>query len=341
MQAHEYQIAKPIYLESGQILPNVKVAYHTYGQLNDRKDNVVWVCHALTANSDVFDWWKGLFGEEELFNPKDHFIVCANILGSHYGTTSPLDINPIDGENYYHGFPKFTIKDIVKVHQQLADHLSIDTINVLIGGSVGGQQVLEWGIDQPDRIKHLIPIATNAIHSPWGVAFNESQRMAIELDPTWSDRSSKAGLQGLITARSIALLSYRNHHIYNKTQSSDQGLLFPDRAISYQHYQGHKLRNRFNAFSYWYLSHAMDSHNVGRGRGGIRSALSLIRANTMVITMQEDVLFPKVEQLKLAELIPNSRHIEIPTEYGHDGFLLETERLTTEITSFFAENIVK
>ena len=172
MQYNEYLIDQPIELESGGILSQAKVAYHTCGQLNDRKDNVVWVCHALTANSDVVEWWSGLFGDEQYFNPQEHFIICANVLGSHYGTTSPLDANEETEVPYYHDFPKFTIRDMVHLHQKLADHLKIENIAVLIGGSVGGQQALEWAIDQPSRIKNLIPIATNAIHSPWGVAFN-------------------------------------------------------------------------------------------------------------------------------------------------------------------------
>src|SRR5579875_1858488 len=166
-------------LESGKKLRNLEIAYHTFGSLNPEKNNVVWVCHALTANADVFDWWPGLFGEKALFNPEEHFIICANILGSAYGTTNPLSINPKDNEPYYLSFPEVTIRDMVKAHQLLAAHLNIQKIEVLIGGSLGGQQALEWAISEPEKINQLIVLASNARHSPWGIAFNESQRLSI------------------------------------------------------------------------------------------------------------------------------------------------------------------
>src|SRR5476649_2505158 len=182
MSIQTYKYEKPFELVSGQRLPGLEIGFHTYGKLNKGRDNVVWVCHALTANSDVFDWWKGLFGENDYFNPDDHFIVCANIVGSPYGSTNPLSENPVTGQPYYLAFPQFTVRDIVKAHQLLADHLGINHIEILLGGSLGGQQAIEWAIMEPDRIKNLILIATNAKHSPWGIAFNESQRLAISAD---------------------------------------------------------------------------------------------------------------------------------------------------------------
>ena len=162
---------KPFKLESGKHYHKLQIGFHTYGKLNKNKDNVVWVCHALTANADVFDWWKGLFGEKDYFNPRDHFIVCANILGSPYGTLNPLSVDPDTGHPYYLSFPRFTVRDMVKAHQLLAEHLQIAHIDILVGGSLGGQQAIEWAIMEPDRIKNLILIASNARHSPWGVAF--------------------------------------------------------------------------------------------------------------------------------------------------------------------------
>src|ERR1700759_4272692 len=172
MNTQTFKYSQDFKLESGKKIRDLEIGFHTYGKLNANKDNVVWVCHALTANSDVFDWWKGLFGENDYFNPGDHFIVCANILGSHYGTTNPLSIDPVTANPYYLSFPEFTVRDIVRVHQLLADHLGIEDIEILLGGSLGGQQALEWAIMEPDRIKNMIVIAANAKHSPWGVAFN-------------------------------------------------------------------------------------------------------------------------------------------------------------------------
>lgn len=332
-------------LESGAELPGLEIAYQTVGELNEKKDNVIWVCHALTANADVFDWWKGLFGHDDFFNPKDYFIVCANVLGSHYGTTSPLSINPDTGSIYGLSFPVFNVRDMVAMHKLLAAHLNIQDINVVIGGSLGGQQSVEWAIDEPNRIKNLILIATNAVHSPWGIAFNESQRLALETDPTFAENTPEGGLTGLKAARSIALLSYRNYETYENSQKEDSNEKTDEfKAASYQKYQGDKLVKRFNAFSYWYLTKAMDSHNVGRNRVSVTDALKEIKSKTLVIGIRSDLLFPPSEQKFLASKIPGAVYLEIDSFYGHDGFLIETGILTYEIFNFLkstsAENKV-
>jgi len=340
MNTEIFNYKKSFKLESGKQLSELQIGFNTYGTLNKNRDNVVWVCHALTANSDVFDWWKGLFGEKDHFNPAEYFIVCANIIGSAYGSTNPLSINPVTGHPFYLAFPQFTVRDIVKAHQLLADHLQIDHIEILLGGSLGGQQAVEWAISEPERIKNLILIATNAKHSPWGVAFNESQRLAISADRTFYSNTPDGGKKGLKAARSIALLSYRNYKTYGITQQEEKDSLVDGyKASSYQNYQGEKLVNRFNAYSYWYLSKSMDSHNVGRGRHGVEKALSLIQARTLVIGIKSDVLFPIEEQQYLFRHIPKSAFAELDSFYGHDGFLIETEALTNIITSFFKTDV--
>lgn len=322
-------------LENGQVLENLTIAFHTYGTLNEQGDNVVWICHALTANSDVADWWNGFVGEGSVIYPEEHFIVCANILGSHYGTSGPLSIDAKTGNPYYQYFPEVTIRDMVKAHQLLANYLGVKDINLLIGGSLGGQQALEWSVQEPRRIKNLLLTATNARHSAWGIAFNESQRLAILADRTYYSQSEKAGSKGLRAARSIALLSYRNYRTYGATQSEDTTEKIGDyKASSYQRYQGDKLVNRFNAFSYVRLGQAMDSHNVGRGRGGVEKALAAVKANTLVVGIDSDLLFPVEEQQYLARHIPGARYAEIPSLYGHDGFLLETKALTELLLEF-------
>lgn len=335
MSFEVYTHQEPFELESGKKLNGLQIAYHTYGKLNERKDNVIWVSHALTANSDVFDWWEGLFGENSLFNPQDYFIICPNILGSNYGTTSPLSINPETRQPYYLSFPQFTVRDMAAIHPLLANYLGIHEINVLIGGSLGGQQAIEWAIAEPQRIQKLILMATNAQHSPYGIAFNESQRLAISSDRTFYAQTPEGGQKGLKAARSIALLSYRTYDTYNITQqeiSMDKTDSF--KASSYQNYQGDKLIKRFNAYSYWYLSKAMDSHNAGRGRISIENALGKIRAKTLVMGITSDVLFPPSEQKYIAEHIRSAQYVEIDSFYGHDGFLIETEILTKEIVNF-------
>src|ERR1700744_1684257 len=340
MSTQIFKHTQPFELESGQEIQSLEIGYHTYGRLNSNKDNLVWVCHALTANSDVFDWWKGLFGDNDFFNPDDHFIVCANILGSPYGTSNPLSINPVNGQPYYLAFPQYNVRDIVNAHQLLAAHLKIDKIEILLGGSLGGQQAMEWAIIEPERIKNLILIATNARHSPWGIAFNESQRLALTSDRTFYANSIDGGQKGLKAARSIALLSYRGYKTYTVSQQDEDDNISNDhRATSYQNYQGQKLVNRFNAHSYWYLSKAMDSHNVGRDRKGVEKALSLIKAKTLVIGIKSDLLFPVEEQQYLFRHIPKAAFAEFDSFYGHDGFLIETEILTNIIISFFKTDV--
>ncbi|NRF38098.1 homoserine O-acetyltransferase [Pedobacter foliorum] len=337
-----YVYTKQFKLENGKKLRKLEIAYQTYGKLNAKKDNVIWVCHALTANADVLDWWKGLFGNNDLFNPEEHFIICANVLGSNYGTTNPLSVNPVTGQPYYLAFPEFTIRDMVAAHRLLASHLGIQDIKVLIGGSLGGQQALEWAITDNKSIENLILVATNAVHSPWGIAFNESQRLAIGTDRTFYAQQPDGGLKGLKAARSIALLSYRTYEAYSATQlESVNDKTGSFRAASYQNYQGEKLCKRFNAYSYWYLSKAMDSHNVGRNRKSIVDALSLVKANTLVIGIENDVLFPLCEQDFLAKNIPGAALQSISSAYGHDGFLIETDILTNIIGTFLKESANK
>ncbi|MDX2304088.1 MAG: homoserine O-acetyltransferase [Microscillaceae bacterium] len=330
MEEKKFTYEAPFPLESGKKLEGFELAYSTSGTLEyDAQGfckNVIWICHALTANSDPEDWWSGLVGKDKLFTPEKYFIICANVLGSCYGSTNALSLNPHTGQSYYYDFPLLTIRDIVKAQQELCKYLNINRIHICTGGSMGGQQALEWAIADPDMIEYLIVLATNAQHSPWGIAFNASQRMAIQNDPTWGQRIPEAGIEGMKTARAIALLSYRNYHTYRYSQSEESDdTLEAFKSESYQHYQGEKLARRFHAFSYWTLSKAMDSHHVGRKRGGLASALGMIKSQTLVIGILSDILFPPEEQKFLAQHIPQALYQEIDTLFGHDGFLIETE----------------
>jgi len=200
---------------------------------------------------------------------------------------------------------------------------------------MGGQQLLEWAIEDPDLFKHIIPIATNALLSPWAIAFNASQRYCIETDVTWIERHPSAGIEGMKVARSIALLSYRSYHTYQVLQSEDTNeKLEQFKSESYQRYQGKKLADRFNAFSYYTISKSMDAHNVGRGRGSVQQALGLIKAKTLVIAVTSDMLFPPSEQEFLAENISGATFVSITSTYGHDGFLLEFVQIEAAIKQF-------
>lgn len=336
---HLYTSNAPFLLENGEQLENLTIAFHTYGTYNENTNNVIWVCHALTANSDVFDWWPTVFGDDGFFNPEEHFIVCANVIGSHYGSTGPL--TPLKNKRpLLDYFPFLSIKDLANAHEELRKFLKIEQIHTLIGASLGGQQALEWSITEPSVFEHLILIATNARHSAYGIAFNESQRLAIYNDPTYGDGNLDGGRQGLITARSIALLSYRSYEGYNLGQTNPGNYRTNQYlASSYQHYQGQKLANRFNAYSYVTLSKAMDSHNVGRGKSGVSEALKIIKAKTLVIGITSDGLFPVAEQQFLADEIRNSHFVEIDSKFGHDGFLIEAKKLIEVFFDFYSNRL--
>lgn len=323
------QLKAPFTLETGAILPNVEIAYQTYGQLSPQQDNVVWICHALTANADPAEWWPGLVGPGKFFDPEHYFIVCANILGSCYGTTGPMSIQPETGKPYGKSFPLVTIRDMVGLHQHLRQHLGIEKITLAIGGSMGAQQVLEWSVIEPEVIEHICILASNAKHSPWGIAFNEAQRMAIAADPTYESEDPDAGKQGLAAARAIGMLSYRHYDAYGQTQCEDSNEVIDNfKASSYQRYQGLKLERRFNVHAYVTLSKAMDSHNLGRGRKSIENALTSIQAKALIIGIDSDVLFPLSEQEFIARHIPQAHYAAINSSFGHDGFLIEDDRIS-------------
>ena len=335
--AKTYHHNSPVELESGEILPEVVIAYDTFGTLSEAKDNVIWVCHALTANSDVKDWWPNTVEEGRFLDPNKYFIVCANFLGSHYGTTSPLSINPTTGEKWYYDFPRITVRDMVTCHRLLAKHLGIDRVKLLIGSSIGGFQCMEWAVTEPDFMENLALIATTTNTEPWAAAFNESQRMAIRADGTWGQLRDDAGLDGMAVARSIALISYRGAPAYNATQQDRENLTdaaFERRAHTYQQHQGEKLRRRFNAFSYYRMTEAVDSHNIGRGRGSVANALRRIKARTLVVAISSDILFPVEAHIPMRQYIPDVEYHLIESSFGHDGFLVEHEKLNNIITNF-------
>jgi homoserine O-acetyltransferase len=326
-------------LESGGVLPEFTLCYHTYGQLNEKKDNVIWICHALTGSSDVESWWPGFVGDGLTLDTKDYFVVCANFIGSCYGSTGPLSINPETGRPYYHDFPFITIRDMAGTYQLLAQHLGIQKIELLIGGSMGGYQALEWALIQPNLIRRLYLQVTGARESSWRIAIHTAQRMAIEADCTFRESHDKAGEKGLKTARAIGMLTYRNPHIFeDKQKDEDANKLDHFKASSYIEYQGDKLAKRFNAFSYWILTKAMDTHNVARGRNqSVEEILQTISQRTLVMGIETDILCPLNEQEYLAKYIPDAELVVVHSEYGHDGFLTEKEHIETHLKHWLTQ----
>lgn len=326
----------PFPLESGETLPSLTVAYDTFGTLNDDRSNVVWVMHGLTANSDVADWWPHTVESGKFLDPEKYFIICANMLGSCYGTTGPSSINPTTGEPWCADFPKITIRDMVNVHSMLARHLGISRIHELIGVSLGGFQAIEWALMEPGIAENILFCATDASCSPWLAAFNKTMYMAIETDSTFGERRLDAAHKGLATARALALISYRGPYTYNISQQDnpDSPDPFARRVQTYQEYQGEKLCRRFDVYSYVRICESGDSHNVGRGRGGIENALSKIKGNILVIGISSDILFPLDDVRTLASRIPGAEFRIMESDFAHDGFLIEHEKLNNIISEW-------
>ncbi len=325
-------------LENGQLLPEIDIAYHTYGTLNPDKSNVVWICHHLTASSAVADWWPGVVGSGFVLDPARYFIVCANILGSCYGSTGPQSINPVTGQPYFGQFPQVTIRDMVKAHILLRRHLGIDAVQLLVGGSMGGYQALEWAYMESEVIKKLFLLATSATESAWGIATHTAQRLAIEADATWQQPDPQAGSKGLKAARAIGMLTYRNYGIMVKNQTDeDPEKLDNYKASSYINYQGDKLVKRFSAYCYWLLTKSMDSHHLGRGRGGNTDlVLQQIPQPALIIGVSSDILCPLEEQRHLSQQMKASTLIEIDSGYGHDGFMVESEKIAKFLSAWMS-----
>jgi homoserine O-acetyltransferase/O-succinyltransferase len=328
---------EPLLLESGETLKEFELVFTTYGQLNSEKSNVIWVIHALTGDSKAGEWWNGLIGEDKFFDPAHHFIICANLLGSCYGSSNPFSENPETGLPYFYDFPQVTTRDLATSLERLRIHLEIEQIHTLIGGSLGGQVALEWSVTLGQKLHYAVILASTPKTSPWVIGFNETQRMAIESDCTWGECHELAGNKGLETARAIAMLTYRHPDDLRIKQSEKEEKMDGFRASSYLRYQGQKLAKRFNALSYWTLSKAMDSHDVGRNRGGIAAALEKIEAKVLAIGVDSDLLFLPAESQFLSKNVKRGTYKEIRSTAGHDAFLIEFEQLTYLLKSFYLE----
>ena len=326
-----HELTVPLELEAGGVLPAARVVYHTSQDAWDGRKPVIWICHALTANSDPEDWWPEMVGPGKALDTEANFIACVNMLGSAYGSEGPNRVNPETGRLWLLDFPKVTVRDMVAASIEVRKTLGIGRIDLLVGSSIGGFQAIEWAVTEPDLFRRCAFIATAPRISPYATATVEAQRMALEADPTFrAAKDLSGGREGLKCARAQALISYRSFEGYGLTQAEpDVDALFAGRAASYERYQGEKLvRRNFDAYSYYTLCNALDSHNVGRGRGGVAAALARIKARTTVVAIDSDNLFPCQEARVWAPLIPGAEYLEISSAFGHDGFLLETAKLT-------------
>jgi homoserine O-acetyltransferase/O-succinyltransferase len=328
---------KPFQLEAGSILPELTIGFHTYGKMNADGSNILWVCHALTANSNVADWWKGLFGEGLVLDPTKYFIVCANVLCSNYGSIGPRSISPITKKPYGLDFPLVTVRDWVRAYDLLRNHLGINEISLCIGGSSGGHQVLELAYLLKEKVKKIAILVCSAQETAFSIALHEAQRMAMETDSTFKKNTDKAGAKGMEAARGMALLGYRTFEQYVHDQTDTPDKLIDFKAASYIRYQGKKLEKRFFAHSYYYLLRALDTQNIGRNRGGTVATLSQLTMPAFVLSIDSDILIPPSEQLFLAEHLPNSQYVSLHSPYGHDGFLIETKMINKEILDWLGK----
>ena len=328
---NRHEITTDLPLENGGILRGARLVYHDSEALGGR---TIWICHALTANSNPEDWWPEMVGPGKTIDTLKDRVVCVNMLGSAYGSEGPARTNPETGRPWLLDFPMVTIRDSVNAFIAVRKHLGINKIDLLIGASNGGFNAIEWAIMEPELFGRCLFLCTAPRISPFLGATSETQRMALEADPSFREaRDIHGGAAGLKCARAQALISYRCFQGYQLTQcEQDPDTLFAGRAASYQRYQGEKLvRRSFDAYSYFTLCNAMDSHNVGRGRGGVKNALQRIQAHCAVVAVDTDLIFPPLEGRQWAAWIPDCRYIEITSLYGHDGFLLETAKLSAII----------
>lgn len=333
-------------LETGLVLRDVPVVYQAWGELNAKRDNVIVVCHALTGSADVASWWEPMIGPGRVLDTNRYFVICANVIGSPYGTVSPLSINPETGNPYGGDFPIVTIRDTVRLHKALFDQLGIRQIAMAIGGSMGGMQVLEWAF-YGDYVRTLVPIAVGGRHSAWCIGWSEAQRQAIYADPHWQGGyydPNDPPAAGLATARMMAMISYRSQGSFEERFGRERmprtnGVQPPFTVESYLRYQGEKLVQRFDANCYVRLTQQMDTHDVARGRGAYPDVLKQVKQPTLVFGITSDILYPIVEQQELASFIPKAELAIIDAPQGHDAFLIEFEKIEAIIRPWMESNV--
>ncbi len=356
----QYFALDSLEFESGRVLSPITVAYETYGSLNAQRNNAVLLCHALSGDAHAagvdratgaIGWWDSMVGPGKAFDTEKYYIICSNVIGGCKGSTGPSSINPATGKRYGLDFPVVSIGDMVSAQAKLLDHLGIEQLLSVAGGSMGGMQVLEWLASHPGRVRSAIPISTAARHSPQQIAFNEVGRQAIMADPNW-----KGGdyCGGPLPARGLALARMIGHITYMSDVSMERkfGRKFRDdrrpfkftadfEVEGYLRHRGNSFVERFDSNSYLYITKAMDYFDLTRGKD-LRDFLCGIDVKLLVIAFKSDWLYPAyqsqeiVRACKLASL--DATYCEINSTYGHDAFLLETKE-ETHLIRHFLENV--
>ena len=341
---------KPFHLHSGAHLPQVQVVLESWGTLSADASNAILICHALTANSHAGSapgepdgWWEPLIGPGRVLDTDRYYVVCPNLLGSCYGSTGPVEADPRKGVPYGPTFPEISIRDIVEVQRVLMQRLGIRRLASVIGSSLGGMQVLEWGAMYPELCASLIPISTAVQQTAWCLALNAASRCAITGDPEWREgHYEHPPKQGLALARMIGMISYRSPQEF--AGRFGRALAGEDpfdpnchfQVEKYLRHQGAKLAERFDANAYLTLSRAMDRHDVGAGRGGVSTALAAASMPALCIGVSSDIRYPLDDQCELVRQLPSAKLGVIESEHGHDSFLIEYEQLAQLIGPFLS-----
>jgi homoserine O-acetyltransferase len=353
--------AHPFVLEGGGRLGRLTIAYETWGSLDATADNAVLLCHALTGDSHVAGpagdghptpgWWGGMVGPGAPVDTDRYFVVCANVLGGCQGTTGPASAHPADGRPYGSRFPVVTVRDMVRTQAALAAELGVVRWLSVIGGSMGGMQVLEWGVMYPDRVRSLVALGTCAAASAQQIGWFSTGRRVIRMDPRWRggdyyDAEPGDGPhESLAVARMISQITFRSDDVFNDRFGREvveplDGFEMWQRfeVERYLEYHGDKLVRRFDANSYLALSKAMDLHDLARGRGGFEPAFARITAPVLVIGVSSDVLYPTYQQREIRDLVTatggRAEYVEIDSPHGHDGFLIDVDRIGPVVADF-------
>jgi homoserine O-acetyltransferase/O-succinyltransferase len=354
----------PFRLDAGGALQPVSIRYAVYGELNDRRDNAVLVCHALSGSARVADWWPEMFSYTPLrageardgdvggavFDLSRDCVICTNILGSCYGSTGPTSVNPATGKPFGPDFPLVTIRDIVRAQAHMLDQLGVERLRTLIGASIGGMQALQWAVDYPERVEHCIAIGTAPL-AAMGLALNHLQRQVIRLDPDFHNGLYAQGKQptrGLGLARAIGMISYKSAELFDERYARKPNRNGEDPLSSvhgrydvagYLDYQGEKFVARFDANSYIVISKAMDTFELSRGYSSEAEALKRIKAHISMVGISSDWLFPAKDVRELAERIEAAGvqcdYTEFETSHGHDGFLAEMDAIAAVVNGRF------
>jgi len=345
-------------LEGGGVVPQVTLAYETWGQLNAARDNAVYVAHALTGDAHAAGgvepgqptpgWWNSLIGPGLPLDPARHFIVCANVLGGCQGSTGPASAHPEDGRPWGSRFPWLSVRDMVQAELQLMDALRIDRWRVVIGPSMGGMRAIEWAATHPERVGAIVAMGTTAASTAEQIAWNTPQAAAILADPKFRggdyyDAAPGDGPHvGLGVARQIAHITYRSEQElearFGRDAQAPRPALGPDGLFAVQSYVAHhgeKLARRFDANTYLRLLHVINSHDVGRGRGGVEAALAHFAGPALVVAVDSDRLFPLKNSQALSAALPGSQGVKVVhSEVGHDGFLVESSQFNAFVGEF-------